>query len=358
MTFKYNPLTGELNIFGVKESNTTPNQPQEHTGNGFWYYLENDATLNFSTSNVFAALPQLKESWNNTGVQLSATNEYVVPTSGIWFCRITPTIVNAANSIVQVTAAVNNNGNIIGSGGASFDFVTLNKGDKITLGVWASYSTNNAQSVTLQSGILSTFVCMILMAPTIQASTNPSNKDSNTSGNTNSGSTTNKPNSNTSGNTTPSDNTNNSNSNQNNNSNISKYLLTDFTVSPATILQYTFDATNAGNLVNEPIINWVTSHGDHPLGTGTVTVSEDANWSFSWTLPTADSAYGFSLSLEVNINGRTLAKTSQYSVSAPLKKGDQVNFTISGYFPSSAPSNAQVTVTIDPNNSSLTAKKG
>lgn len=368
MTFKYNPLTGELNIFGVKESNTTPNQPQEHTGNGFWYYLENDTTLNFSTSNVFAALPQLKESWNTTGVEISATNEYVVPTSGIWFCRITPTIVNAANSIVQVTAAVNNNGNIIGSGGASFDFVTLNKGDKITLGVWASYSTNNAQSVTLQSGILSTFVCMILMAPTIQASTTPSNKDSNsnsgnssnnsnTSGNTNSGSNTNKPNSNTSGNTNSSDNTNNSNSNQNNNSNISKYLLTDFTVSPATILQYTFDATNAGNPVNEPIINWVTSKGDHPLGTGTVTVSEDANWSFSWTLPTADPANGFSLSLEVNINGRTLAKTSQYSVSAPLKKGDQVNFTISGYFPSSAPSNAQVTVTIDPNNSSLTAKK-
>lgn len=370
MTFKYNPLTGELNIFGVKES-TTPNQPQEHSGNGFWYYLASSSSVNVTNSYAFLPLPTLTKSWNNTGVELTSDNEFTIPTAGVWTWTIKVTVEASQSNNFPLLGAVSINGSTSTFWSPAQNtftgFLVLNKGDKVK-GGYEAQSGSQTGEASLVGGILETCFSMMLLTPSVNTSTTPSNKDSNsnsgnssnnsnTSGNTNSGSTTNKPNSNTSGNTNPSDNTNNSNSNQNNNSTPSKYLLTDFTVSPATILQYTFDGTNAGNPVNEPIINWVTSQGEHPLGTGTVTVPEDANWSFSWTLPTADSAYGFILALEVNINGRTLAQTSQYSVSAPLKKGDQVNFTIMGHFPSSAPSNAQVTVTIDPNNSSLTAKK-
>lgn len=371
MTFKYNPLTGELNIFGVTQS-TTPNQPQEHTGNGFWYYLASSSSVNVTNSYAFLTLPTLTTSWNNTGVELTSDNEFTVPTAGVWTWTIKVTVEASQSNNFPLLGAVSINGSTSTFWSPAQNtftgFLVLNKGDKVK-GGYEAQSGSQTGEAPLVGGILETCFSMMLLTPSVNTSTNPSNKDSNSNSgnssnnsNSNSGSNTNsgsnsqtnnnKPNSNTSGNTN-----NNPNSNQNNNSNPSKYLLTDFTVSPATILQYTFDATNAGNPVNEPIINWVTSKGDHPLGTGTVTVSEDANWSFSWTLPTTDSANGFSLSLEVNINGRTLAQTSQYSVSAPLKKGDQVNFTIMGYFPSSAPSNAQVTVTLDPSNTSLTAKK-
>lgn len=337
MTFKYNPLTGELNIFGVKEQNSTPTpnpdqQPQK-SGYGFWYYLENDTSVNFSSTNTFIPLPQLKESWNNTGVELSNSNEYVIPTAGVWIWTINPSVTASESSTLNTSPYLQLNGiNFSALGGSWTGITVFNKGDKITAGFEVTFESGSQTSITLAKGIVSTYFTLMLLTPAVSVSTNTDNKNTNP---------------NTSGNTT----------NPNVSPTPSKYPLTDFTVSPATILQYSFDGSTAGSGVKEPIINWVTSQGDHPLGTGTVTVSEDATWSFSWKLPSIDSSNGFSLNLQANVNGKALAQTSADSVSAPLKKGDQVNFNIIGYFPKSAPSNAQVTVTLEASTTSLTATK-
>lgn len=378
MTFKYNPLTGELNIFGVKESNTTPNQPQEHSGNGFWYYLASSSSVNVTNSYAFLTLPTLTKSWNNTGVELTADNEFTIPTAGVWTWTIKVTVEASQSNNFPLLGAVSINGSTSTFWSPAQNtftgFLVLNKGDKVK-GGYEAQSGSQTGEAPLVGGILETCFSMMLLTPSVNTSTNPSNKDSNsnsgnssnnsnTSGNTNSGSNTNKPNSNTSGNTNPSDNTNNSNSNQNNNSgnnNSNKPItnpLTNFTVSPTSPIGYTFEATNAGNPILYNIYSWATSQGQHPLGNGTVTVPEDGNWSFSWTLPNYPQKDGFSLNIQVDVNGRTLAQTSQSSVSAPLKKGDQVTFNIMGYFPSSAPASDQINITLNPNDTSLTAQQG
>lgn len=359
MTFKYNPLTGELNIFGVTPSHTPtePDKPQEHTGNGFWYYLENDTPVNFSSTNTFIPLPQLKESWNNTGVQLTHTNEFVIPTAGIWIWTLNTSVISSESSTLTATPYLQLNGsNLTAIGGTWTGITVFNKGDKLAAGFEVTFESGSQSSITLAKGILSTYFTLMLLTPAVNTSTTPSNKDSNSSGtsNNNSGSNThsgspsntntNKPDSNTSGNT-PSN----------------KPIpnpLTNFTVSPTSPTGYTFEATSAGNPIIYPIYSWATSQGQHPLGNGTVTVPEEGNWSFSWTLPNYPQKDGFSLNIQVDVNGKTLAQTSQSSVSAPLKKGDQVTFNIMGYFPPSAPASAQVNLTLNPNDTSLTAQQG
>lgn len=365
MTFKYNPLSGELNIFGVTPSKTPtePDKPQEHTGSGFWYYLEKDTPVNFSSTNTFIPLPQLKESWNNTGVQLTNTNEYVIPTAGIWIWTLNTSVISSESSTLTATPYLQLNGsNLTAIGGTWTGITPFNKGDKLAAGFEVTFESGSQSSITLAKGILSTYFTVMLLTPAVNSSTNPSNKESHSSGNSHSGSPSNpnnhNPNSNTSGNTT-----NNSNSNQNNSGNThsNKPLtnpLTNFTVSPTSPIGYTFEATNAGTPIIYNIYSWATSQGQHPLGNGTLTVPEEGTWSFSWTLPNYPQKDGFSLNIQVDVNGKPLALTSQFSVSAPLKKGDQVTFNIMGFFPNSAPASAQVNITLNPNDTSLTAHQG
>lgn len=348
MTFKYNPLTGELNIFGVKEDKT-PEQPQENTGSGFWYYLENQSPVSFSSTNTFIPFPSLTKSWNNTGVELSNTNEFVVPCAGLWIWTIQAQVIPSEASTINVTPLLQFKGaNLTPIGGTWTGLTVFNKGDTIQAGFEVSFEQGTPSSVTLSSGILTTYFTLMLLTPSVKST--PSTDSKNTSGTT--------PNKGDSGNTqggTSPDNP--SNNNPTGNTTITN-LLTNFTVSPASTVQYTFSGTQAGTPTVYPIEEWVTSQNQHPLGNGYVTASEQGTWNFSWELPNYNQKDGFSLNIEVSINGKVVSSLSSSSFSTTVNKGDQISFNLVGLFPSSAANNDQVNITLNPNTTSLTAQQG
>lgn len=346
MTFKYNPLTGELNIFGVKEQSQTPppppspEQPKENTGKGFWYYLNSSSQVNITNNYTFYSLPTLTKSWNNTDVELTAENEFVVPTAGLWTWTVKLTVPasQANNFILLGVVEINDNPNkfILPTQNTSTGFLLLNKGDKIKAGFEAEVGSSTGE-VSLDAGILTTCFSMMLITPSVSESEpNDPNKD-------NAG---NNPNHNS--------NTDSGNNTNQNNTPITN-PLTNFIIYP-TNSSYTFENNSTGKTIYN-ITGWSNYNGQNPLADGVIIAAKDATWNFSWNLPNYNHKDGFSLNIQVLVDGNEVNGMSSNSVSVPVKQGQKISFQLVGSFPTTAPISDQVNITFNSHNTSLTAQQ-
>lgn len=161
MSFKYNPLTGELNVFGVKEMNeeTTPPKPPtpiEPSDSlvGFYAYVSTAFTNNTPTTWLnFQNLTIQKDDTKS----LTEEGVFSCPTSGIYmisiYVSLDPSGVgNLMGQLVSSTPAVQ------GSLSTSF-FGVLEKGVSYTFQfMWAPLTPGNPREVTVQASPLGSFI--------------------------------------------------------------------------------------------------------------------------------------------------------------------------------------------------------
>lgn len=245
MKYIFNPL-GEWFVPYGTSNDSSPNPSPENVGNGFWYYLKESNPINYVQQGNFP-LPDLTESWNTTGVQLTSDGTFVVPCDGLWIATLNVSLAAGQGAEISVSPMIMVSGTpALFMSGSWTVLLPFAKGTKVQPQFSLSVNGNAPQTYTLASGIVTTFFTMTLIAPATGAviSTKPSDNsssgntnnphsssgntnNSNSSGNSSNSSTGNNGNSGTSGNSSgtnsnsnsSSGNTNNSNSPSGNNSN-------------------------------------------------------------------------------------------------------------------------------------------
>lgn len=157
MSFKYNPLTGELNVFGVKEmnDNDTPTPTPPITPNDSSVEFYGYVSASFTNSAPYTWIPFQNLSIKGEGSKfLSEGGVFTCPTTGIYLLGVSVDLAETVGEILgNLTSSTGNSGGFeanLSNGFPSPSLGFLEKGVSYTFHFYWQPSGNNPSSVTVQ----------------------------------------------------------------------------------------------------------------------------------------------------------------------------------------------------------------